>query len=58
MEPLEPYITNEVAEELGWPQRTAYEVLSGLAEDGMIRKKPEARRVISVPHKASSANCF
>ncbi len=46
MEPLEPYMTSEVAEELGWPQRTAYEVLNGLADEGEIWKKPEARRAI------------
>jgi DNA-binding MarR family transcriptional regulator len=47
MEPLEPYMTSEIAEEFGWPRQTAYEVLNGLADDGEIRKKkPEARRVI------------
>ncbi|WP_435157365.1 hypothetical protein [Haladaptatus sp. DFWS20] len=40
-------MTSEIAEERGWPPRTAYEVLHGLAEEGEIRKKkPEARRVI------------
>ncbi|WP_164974811.1 hypothetical protein [Halegenticoccus tardaugens] len=47
MGPGEPYMTSEVAEELGWPRRSTYTVLNGLAEDGKIRKKkPEARRVI------------
>jgi predicted transcriptional regulator len=46
MEPLEPYMTSEITEELGWPRRTANEELNGLAEEGEIRKKkPEARRV-------------
>ncbi|WP_435157850.1 helix-turn-helix domain-containing protein [Haladaptatus sp. DFWS20] len=39
MEPLEPAMTSEIAEELGWPRRTAYEVLNGLADDGKNRKK-------------------
>ena len=39
MEPLEPSMTSEIAKELGWPRRTAYEVLSGPADDGEIRKK-------------------
>jgi hypothetical protein len=32
-------MTSEIVEELGWPWRTAYEVLNGLADDGEIRKK-------------------
>ncbi|WP_227379949.1 helix-turn-helix domain-containing protein [Haladaptatus halobius] len=39
MEPLDPSMTSEIAEELGWPRRTAYEVLNGFADDGEIRKK-------------------
>lgn len=47
MEPLEPYMTGEIAEVPGWPRRTAYEVLNGLVDDGEIRKKkPEASLVI------------
>lgn len=39
MEPLEPYMTSEIAEKLGWPRRTAYEVLNGFVDDGNNRKK-------------------
>lgn len=47
MEPLEPYLTSEISDELGWSRRSAYNVLSELAEDGEIRKKkPEERRII------------
>jgi DNA-binding MarR family transcriptional regulator len=47
MEPLEPYTSGELAEMLGWPRRTVYQVLDGLADEGAIRKKkPEERRVI------------
>ncbi|SIR88829.1 hypothetical protein SAMN05421858_4360 [Haladaptatus litoreus] len=47
MEPLEPYMTSEIADELGWFRRSTYNVLSRLHENGEIRKKkPEARRVI------------
>ncbi|RBI59963.1 hypothetical protein DMJ13_19905 [halophilic archaeon] len=49
MDPLGPYMTSEIADELGWSRRSAYNVLSELAEDGKIRKKkPEERRVIWV----------
>ena len=47
MKPLETYMTSEIADELGWSRRSAYNVLSRLHENGEIRKKkPEARRVI------------
>lgn len=47
MKPLEPYGTRELADELGWPRRTAYHVLDELAEEGRVRKKKlEPRRVI------------
>nr|WP_255679364.1 helix-turn-helix domain-containing protein [Haladaptatus salinisoli] len=40
-------MTSEIAENLGWPRRTAYRVLNGLTEEGETRtKKPEVRRVI------------
>jgi predicted transcriptional regulator len=47
MRPLEPYMTSEIADELGWSRRSAYNVLTRLHESDEIRKKkPEARRVI------------
>ncbi len=47
MKPLEPYMTSEIADELGWSRRSAYNVLTRLHESDEIRKKkPEARRVI------------
>ncbi|RBI60518.1 hypothetical protein DMJ13_18695 [halophilic archaeon] len=47
IEPLEPYMTSEVADALDWPRRSAFNVLDDLADEGKIRKKkPEARRVI------------
>ncbi|WP_254547222.1 helix-turn-helix domain-containing protein [Halomarina pelagica] len=47
MDALEPYTTRELADALGVPRRTAYEVLDGLATHGAIRKKkPEPRRAI------------
>lgn len=47
MEPLEPYTTGELADNLGWPRRTVYELLSTLEERGDVRKKkPEPRRAI------------
>jgi DNA-binding MarR family transcriptional regulator len=47
MDPLEPYTTGELADALGWPNRTVYEALDDLAEDGEIRKKKtDPRRVI------------
>ncbi|WP_227380909.1 hypothetical protein [Haladaptatus halobius] len=47
MKPLEPYMTAEIADELGWSRRSAYNVLSRLHKSDEIRKKkPEARRVI------------
>ncbi len=47
MKPLEPYMTSEIADELGWSRRSAYDVLTRLHENDEIRKKkPEARRVI------------
>jgi DNA-binding IclR family transcriptional regulator len=46
MEPSEPYTARELAEELGWPRRTAYELLSDLAEQGMIRRKKTGHRTV------------
>lgn len=47
MEPMEPYTSGEIADELGIPRRTAYEFLTELADSGHIRKKkPEPRRAI------------
>ena len=47
MEPLESYATGELADRLGWPRRTVYELLSTLEERGDVRKKkPEPRRAI------------
>ena len=47
MEPLEPYTTGELADNLGWPRRTVYELLTTLEERGDVRKKkPEPRRAI------------
>ncbi len=47
MQPLEPYMTSEIADELGWSRRSAYNVLTRLHEsDEISKKKPEARRVI------------
>ena len=43
----EPYATGELADRLGWPRRTVYELLSTLEERGDVRKKkPEPRRAI------------
>lgn len=47
MEPLEPYTTGELADELDVPRRTVYNYLEELAEKNKIRKKkPEPRRAI------------
>lgn len=47
MEPLEPYTTGELADQLDIPRRTAYKYLESLHDDNKIRKKkPEPRRVI------------
>ena len=47
MEPLEPYTTGELAEQLEIPRRTAYKYLESLYESDKVRKKkPEPRRVI------------
>lgn len=46
MEPSEPYTARELAEELGWPRRTAYELLSDLTEQGMIRRKKTGHRTV------------
>ncbi|MFC7141807.1 hypothetical protein ACFQMA_18470 [Halosimplex aquaticum] len=47
MEPLEPYTTGELADELEAPRRSVYNYLETLAEEGRIRKKkPEPRRAI------------
>lgn len=47
MEPLEPYTTRELAEELDAPRRTVFKYLDQLADEERIRKKkPEERRAI------------
>jgi predicted transcriptional regulator len=47
MEPLEPYSTAELADDLNAPRRTVYKYLNELAEEGRItKKKPNERRVI------------
>ena len=46
MEPSEPYIARELAEKLGWPRRTAYELLSDLAKQGTIRRKKTGHRTV------------
>jgi len=46
MEPLEPYTTGELADDLGWPRRTAYELPTTLEERDDVRKKSEPRRAI------------
>jgi predicted transcriptional regulator len=47
MEPLEPYTTGELADQLDAPRRTVYNYLEELAEKNKIRKKkPEPRRAI------------
>jgi DNA-binding IclR family transcriptional regulator len=46
MEPSEPYTARELAEELGWPRRTAYELLSDLTEQGMVRRKKTGHRTV------------
>ena len=53
MEPLEPYTTREIADDLSIPRRTAYEFLEELAEGDRIRKKkPELRRVIWIRERS------
>ncbi len=40
-------MTSEIADELDWSRRSAYNVLNRLHENGEIRKKkPEARHVM------------
>lgn len=46
MEPLEPYSTKEIADNLGLPHRTALHYLDQLAEDGEIRKKKAGKRSV------------
>lgn len=47
MEPLEPYTTRELADELEVPRRTIYKYLDELHNEGRVRKKkPEPRRAI------------
>jgi predicted transcriptional regulator len=46
MEPSEPYTARELAEKLGWPRRTAYKLLSDLANQGMIRRKKTGHRTV------------
>lgn len=47
MEPLEPYTTGELADIVDAPQRTVFNYLDDLAEQGRIRKKkPNPRSAI------------
>ncbi|TKR27963.1 helix-turn-helix transcriptional regulator [Natronomonas salsuginis] len=46
MEPLEPYSTNEIADRLGLPHRTALHYLNQLAENNRIRKKKPGKRSV------------
>lgn len=46
MEPHEPYVTSELADALGWPRRTVYEVLSNLHDDGRVSKKQANSRAV------------
>lgn len=47
MDPLEPYTTGELAENVGAPRRTVYHYLEQLYEENRInKKKPDPRRVI------------
>lgn len=44
MDPVEPYTTGELADALGWPQRSMYQALDDLADAGEIRKKKTGPR--------------
>jgi len=46
MEPLEPYSTNEIADQLGLPHRTALHYLDQLSENNRIRKKKTGKRSV------------
>lgn len=46
MEPYEPYVTSELAEQLDWPRRTVYEALTELHETDRIEKKQKNARVV------------
>ncbi|WP_049985478.1 hypothetical protein [Halobellus rufus] len=46
MEPLEPYSTNEIADELGLPHRTALHYFNQLAQNDRIRKKKTGKRTV------------
>jgi len=46
MEPLEPYSTNEIADELGLPHRTALHYFNQLAQNNRIRKKKTGKRTV------------
>lgn len=47
LDPDEPYTTREIADLLGWPDRTVHHILDELAAKGKVRKKkPSERRVI------------
>jgi DNA-binding MarR family transcriptional regulator len=55
MDVLEPYTTGELADILGWPRRTVYELLSTLEDRGDVRKKkPEPRRAIWIRPEEST----
>jgi len=46
MDQLEPYSTNELADELGFPHRTALHYLNQLAQRDRIRKKKTGKRSV------------
>ena len=47
MEPVEPYVTSELADILGWPRRTVYKALSELCEaDRIVKKQANQRSVM------------
>lgn len=44
MEPLEPYSTRELADELGVPRRTIFKYMEELHNEGKVRKKKPGPR--------------
>jgi predicted transcriptional regulator len=46
MNPGEPYVTSELADELEWPRRTVYEALSDLHETDRVQKKQANARAV------------
>ncbi|MEF8827174.1 MAG: hypothetical protein V5A27_12675 [Halapricum sp.] len=55
MDPLEPYTTGELADPLGWPRRTLFDLLTSLEErDEVPKKKSEPRRAIWIRPEESA----